>query len=532
MTNVKVKKEPRERIGFSLGRGILGGTLSLTVSTVIVKLLGVLYKIPLAHLLGDEGMGYFNSAYTVYAFFYLLCTAGVPKAVMILVSESKARGKGISERSILSFSLKAFLGLGILTTLSFILLARPIAAAIGNDRSMLTMIAIAPSMVFISLAGVMRGYLSANLKLSSIAVSQILEGVGKLVFGLIFARFAIKKGFSMASVSAFTILGVTLGAIFGLLYLCIAAKDIGISNYEKQKLTRLDKKCLRKRIFSISVPITVSAAVMSITNVIDLALIMRRLLENGYTEIEATSLYGNYTTLAVPMFNLVISLVTPISIAFLPMLTQAAAREDKNGFYSSYNSMIRFTAVFAMPLMVGIFVFSREILSLLFGDTGVDTGAPLLCLLAPAVFFSTALLSVNSALEAKGGVKVPVISMAAGSAVKIFVSYILLGNASVGISGAPIGTVASYAVALAVSLIIAYKKYSLRSAVISNYLPPLVNSFISVISARLVFDTVTRSLNSSLALIIAVFIAIIFYLFLSLITGTLAFDNMSESEKT
>ena len=75
--------------------GLIGGTLSLTASAVIVKLIGLFYKIPIASFLGDEGMGYFNSAYTVYAFFYLLCTAGVPKAVMILISEAKARGRSV-----------------------------------------------------------------------------------------------------------------------------------------------------------------------------------------------------------------------------------------------------------------------------------------------------------------------------------------------------------------------------------------------------------------------------------------------------
>ena len=90
--------------GVNLPKELVGGTFSLAVSTIIVKILGLIYKIPLSSILGDEGMGYFNSAYTVYAFFYLLCSAGVPKAVMILVSEANARGKGINERTILKIA--------------------------------------------------------------------------------------------------------------------------------------------------------------------------------------------------------------------------------------------------------------------------------------------------------------------------------------------------------------------------------------------------------------------------------------------
>ena len=93
----------------SMLQSLVGGAFSLTLSTIIVKILGLIYKIPLSSLLGDEGMGYFNSAYTVYAFFYLLCTAGVPKAVMILISEAKAKGKDIEADKVVRVASVMFL---------------------------------------------------------------------------------------------------------------------------------------------------------------------------------------------------------------------------------------------------------------------------------------------------------------------------------------------------------------------------------------------------------------------------------------
>ena len=87
---------------------VIKGTFSLTISTLIVKLLGLIYKIPLANILGDEGMGIFNSAYTVYSFFFLLCTAGVPKAIMILVSGSKAKGEDEESKRIISIAMRLF----------------------------------------------------------------------------------------------------------------------------------------------------------------------------------------------------------------------------------------------------------------------------------------------------------------------------------------------------------------------------------------------------------------------------------------
>ena len=213
-----IKEKPKLKIDAS---GILGGTLSLTVSTLIVKLLGLIYKIPLASLLGDEGLGYFNSAYTVYAFFYLLCTAGVSKAVMILVSEAKAKGSEVLEGKIIRVATTLFLVFGALITLIFVIFSYPLATLIGNSRSAFTMIAIAPSIIFVSLSGVIRGYLNAEMKLSDIAISQVIEGVGRLVLGLAFAMLGNRLNMPLEMLSAMTILGVTLGAAAGFIYLII-----------------------------------------------------------------------------------------------------------------------------------------------------------------------------------------------------------------------------------------------------------------------------------------------------------------------
>ena len=80
------------------GKNMLIGAVSLTVSVFIVKLLGFLYKLPISRLLGDEGMGYFNTAYAIYGFFYILCTAGVPKAMTVpsIVSITTVRGSFVS----------------------------------------------------------------------------------------------------------------------------------------------------------------------------------------------------------------------------------------------------------------------------------------------------------------------------------------------------------------------------------------------------------------------------------------------------
>lgn len=507
---------------------VIGGTLSLTLSTVIVKLLGVMYKIPLAHILGEEGMGYFNSAYTVYAFFYLICTAGVPKAVMILISDARVNGDRYEPEGIIRVALRLFLILGVLITTLFILLAAPLANLIGNDESRLTMISIAPSIVFISLAGVIRGYLSADMRFLTIATSQITEGAGKLALGLIFAIIGVRAGLPLPIVSAMTILGVTFGALFGFLHLALAAKIRG--EKEKKNRPKKNREVIRK-IFRISVPITVSAAIMSITNIIDLSIIMNRLTAIGYSESEATALYGNYTTLVTPMFNLAIAVITPVSTAFLPVFTRARAKNDVTTLEKSLLGSLQLSGFIAAPVMAVMMAFSKEILTLLFGDIGVNTGAPLLTLLSPAIFFMSVLLIVNSLLEAMGALRVPMISMGVGSIGKAVVSALLLSNPNFAISGAPIGTLVSYALALSVSLVIAKVKCKISIPIFRAYINPLFAAFVATFIGRLLFDGISNKASDIPAFFAALLLTALIYLLLSLILGTIGKKKLEEMAK-
>lgn len=498
---------------------IISGTLSLTLSTVAVKLLGVLYKVPLSRFLGDEGMGYFNSAYTVYTFFYLLCTAGVPKAVMIIISEARASNNSALEKKIIRVAISSFFLLGIAATVIFSVLSAPLAKMIGNSRAAYTMLAVAPSIIFISIAGVVRGVLSAHLKFSAIAVSQVIEGVARLGLGLGFAVFAINREYSLPIVSALTILGATFGAFLGLIYL-LAASKIKISpKNTRQNSDKTARGSIMRRILSISLPITVSAAVMSITGIIDLGQIMRVLTSLGYSEADASALYGNYTTLAVPVFNLAIAVIAPVSMTFLPVFTKANAERNPRLISDALKSSIEMSSFLSAPLVVGIMCYSREILGFLFGQSGLDVGAPLLVILIPSVFFMSQLLIINSLLEALGKAKIPVLGMILGSIVKIFVSRWLLSNPELGIVGAPIGTVLSYAVAFFASLWYTEKKMKISVPVLKASVSHYFRAAVAILPTLILQNRLSAIIGVTTSFIITVAVCAILYFLISFMCG-------------
>lgn len=510
-----------------LRHGVIGGALSLTVATVVVKLLGVLYKIPLATVLGDEGMGYFNSAYTVYGFFYLLCTAGVPKSVMILISERLDRSKEIVRACI-----SAFLLIGFSLAAIFAVSSGGIADAIGSSDSRATMICVAPSIAFCAVAGVIRGYLSANMNFVSISISQIVEGAVKLILGLLLAMLAQSKGYSPSVISAYTIIGVTIGSFVGFIYLLISSKIKNIYDNTEQKLTLKTCSSIVYRVARVSLPITLSAALMSLTGMIDLALVIRRLEMIGYSVKESTALYGNYTTLAVSMYNLAIALITPISVAFMPVFARYSSEGDLHSFRGSVRDSLDLTAVVAAPITIGLAVYSKEILTMLFGREAATLGAPLLVLLAPAVIFTSYILIFNSALESLGRPALATLSMAVCAIVKVITSGVLLGNSDFGISGAPIGTVVSYSAAFLISLLCISHILGYVPPIAVSALLPCLLSAISVLASRLVFEAAILRCSEAVSLILSILCAALIYIAISVFCGAVSVEKISKIAKS
>ena len=197
------------------------GTIALAVSGILVKFLGMIYKIPLTNLLGDEGMGYFNAAYTVYTLFYVLATSGLPVALSLLVSESLARQDEKQVGRLYQNASRLFFAIGLVGMLLMALPARRFARLLGADRAAAGILAVSPTLLFMTYAGALRGYFQGRRMMAPIALSQVLEAGGKFVFGLLFAMMALSV-YTRSVVAAYAIFGLTLASFFATfsLYLC------------------------------------------------------------------------------------------------------------------------------------------------------------------------------------------------------------------------------------------------------------------------------------------------------------------------
>ena len=422
---------------------IISGVLILTLSNLLVKVIGLMFKIPITNIIGDEGMGYFNAAYRIYTWFYMVSTAGLPVALSIMISGSRAKGNINEVKKIYRITMILFIIIGVTGTAAMILGSRFFAAIIGSEAIYMCITAIAPTLFFICISSAVRGFFQGYQNMFPTAVSQIFEAVGKLSLGIILAFYAINRGYDVPLIAAYAISGLTIGTAAGMLFLVIAKmlnRDDSISTDNSMK----SNGTLLRTLVRLAVPITISASVMSLTDLIDVMIIMRQLRNIGFSEETAVAVYGNYTSLAVPMFNLPPVLIYPISYSIIPLISSAIAADNKSKAVSIINSAFKVTVIISVPTALGMSVLANPILSIFFKSASVEMAAPLLSILSLSVFFIGILAISNAVLQAYGLERKPIISMLCGAVVKLISSTILIGVPSIGINGAPIGTFLCY----------------------------------------------------------------------------------------
>ena len=491
------------------------GAAILTLSVIIVKLIGFIYKLPLSYVLGDEGMGFFNSAYTVFGFFYLLCTGGIPRAISIITA-----GENDLQRSkkILKYSLGFFVTVGFAFTLCLFIFSGVIANFIGNSLARFSLVCIAPSLTFVSASGVLRGYLSGKSKLGAIAASEVLEGLVKFIVGLALALYASRQKYSVYIISAYTVLGVTLGSFVSALFLYVFAKTQKASdNIRQNDGFNPTLSSTVRSIITIGLPITVSSFIGGLYTIIDLLLIVNGLRAGGLSEANAVSVYGNYTTLVMPMLTLSLAVLAPLSTAWLPKLVRSAKNSNREDF--SHNSAFLFslTASISIPMACVFFYFSRQILTMLFKADSAILGYENLRLLSASVLFLPLLTAMNSSHEASKKVKYPLIALSVGAIFKFISEYIMLYLYDFGIKSVPISTNFGYGIALLVSLAFAFGKTGVKVSIYESLFLPLAFSLISYFTAKKFFCFLDRDLHQFLNLCLSLILGSLIYGILTLI---------------
>ena len=512
--------------------GFVGGIIILTVSNLLVKVTGLLFKIPMNYIMGDTGMGYYNSAYSIYTLFYMLSTSGLPVAISVTVSEKRAQGKIGSAKKVFHLALAVFAAIGLLAFALMFFTSGKLALLISSELSAMSVAAAAPTILFVCVSGAYRGYFQGCGNMMPTAVSQLIEAMGKLLIGIACALYAIRRGAEIHVGAAYAVFGLTAGSFVGMLYLIITGfvrGDRDLVTEHEIDYTSDKTGSIFRRFLAISIPVTLSASVMSLTNMLDTAMIQRILILSGMTAEEATAAYGNYTSLAVPLFNLPPVLIYPIAYSLVPVVAAAAGDGKFEAARDKIRVSLKYALIIGLPCAMGLSALSDPILCLLYNDTSAHAAAMLLTLLAPSSLLVCILAITNSVLQGCGKEKMPVISMLVGGGVKLLSGMLLIKL--YGISGAPVSTFLCYLTVTVMNLAftVRYTKVHLTPGMLYK---PLLSAVVCSLSAVLVNSILKPVLGSSPACVSSVLSAAVVYLTMLILLGEVSLTDIKNIIKS
>lgn len=529
-----------------------GGAAILAVGIMVVKLIGMFYKIPLINIIGEQGSADFGNAYNIYAVLLTVSTAGLPVAVSKLVSEANATGRQNQVRRVFRLSLALFLTLGVLSFLVMSFGSAQLAGLMNDDQAAPGIRALAPAVICVGCLSAFRGYAQGHGNMAPTAVSQIIEALCKLVVGLGLAYWLVKAGADQSHAAAGAITGVTVGTIVALAYMLFNYL-MGRSREGLSQDTPDSNGTIVKNLLMIAVPITISSSMVGIVTVIDSSLVQgqlqRALLENQdcwalykdfmsfdkldsalkawqatlpegtavtmsllsdqvgegtktavalHDALEAASrtLYGNYNG-ALNIYNLPTSLMAAITAAVIPAVSGTLARRDRKGASQVAGSALRISALLAFPMGVGLYVLGEPIMALIFPSLTSQLAGPLLSTLGLATVFVCMMLVCNSILQAYGFVNLPVIVMLVGGVVKIVLNYNVVVLPQVGIYGAPLGNICCFALCLILDLIVMSRVIPGRPKYIPLFAKPAAAAAVMGLGAWAVHGLLAKLLTSS-----------------------------------
>ena len=469
---------------------LLRGTLILTPALLFSKVVGLFYKVPLLSIVGVTGMAYFLSAYHVYSLLFVLSAAGLPAALALQTAAVRVTGGPAAVRRVFFVSLAVFSALGTVGAAALFFFARPLAAALSQPGAAACLFAISPALLLAAFCGGARGYFQGRHTMIPTAVSEVIEAVGKLCFGLWFALTAKRRGMDTPRVAAAAVSGITAGLLLSALCLGVCLLTVACSAKREKTPERQavpTRRQVLSSLFRVALPITVSASVMSFLSLVDTLVIPSGLLRAGYTEGVALSLYSCYGNLAVPLYNLVPALLSPVSLALAPLLSAALARGEKAGALAAWHSAWRLTLFLAVPAALGLSAFALPVLTLIYRGQGeaVLTAAPLLSVLAVAVLPASLLTLTAAALQAAGRAGVPVIALSVGAGVKLLTEWLLLPR--IGIMAAPVSTLVCTVAVLVIELSVLARLWPVLSPPVRRLFPPLLSAIPAVGGGMLLY---------------------------------------------
>lgn len=439
-------------------KSLVGGISILGMAGLICKVVGVLYKIPLAGAIGPEGMAVYHQVFPTYNLMLTISSAGIPVAISRMVSGFLVREDRRSAHATFNVALLLLGIVGTLGMLAMLGLSPWLARASGSRDAQLGFIMIAPSLFYVCVMSAFRGFMQGRRRMVPTAISQLIEQVGKVAVALPLAAWGMARGgFVMGAAGA--LLGTSIAEAAAVIYM-MADQRVNQPSFDMLPQAALPyprRRHLARELAWISVPITIGACIVPLAGAVD-SFMLINLMSDYLPIMQARVSFGVYTGLVLTLINVPTALAMATAANLVPAISAAFERRDYGAISHDAGAGLRVASVIGFPSAIGMSLLAEPILFLLFGGSGkyaaadLQMGARLLTVSSLTILLFTQVQATSGILQGLHKQRIPMITLAIGVALKVVVNYTLVRLPQVGIGGAPYASLVCYAVSLAPNL--------------------------------------------------------------------------------
>ncbi len=433
-------------------KAFIKGATILAVTGLVARFIGALFRIVLAAILGDEGIGLYMYAYPVYSTLLVISTAGIPVALSKLMAEKIALNDFREALRIfkVAFFLLTLTGLAI--TLVLLLGAELFADYIVKDmQAVLPLMAIAPAIFFVTVMASLRGFFQGQQNMLPTASSQLLEQLVRVGFSIILVILLLPVGLEYAAAGATS--GAAAGGLGGLVFLSIfylRSRKKLFRQAEKQESHNPDNTYrIIASIFRLAIPVTIGGLVIPLISLIDLAVVPRQLQAAGFDLETSRALYGQLTGMAGPIVYFPNVIALALSISLVPAISEAYALQDRRLIQSRAAIAIKLTVLFSLPSAIGLFLLAEPITLLLYNNAAAGYS---LAYMSWSVIPLCLYVTTTGLLQGLGRPITPALNMVYGGIVKTLFAWFLTAIPELNVGGAALASVIGIGVAAALNL--------------------------------------------------------------------------------
>ena len=458
---------------------LVGGVSILGVAGIICKIVGVLYRIPLAHLIGPEGMGVYHKVYPAYNLLLTISSAGLPVAISRMVAHYVTKEDPKNARRIFKIAMHLLLALGLITTLLMLVFSGRLAALQGTRETQAGYMAIAPSLFFVCVMSAYRGFLQGQRNMVPTAISQLIEQIGRVFIALPLAYLGMQRG-GVALGAAGALLGSTTAEGAALLYMLFQHKkaDQALNALpQRAEGEALSDRLVASRLIRVAIPITLGACIVPLAGFID-SIMLTQLMEGaGMAAEEALIRYGAYAGPVLTLINVPTALAMAMSTNLVPDIAAGLARGEKDYVIRETGVGLRMAAVVGFPCSVGMSLLAQPLLYLCYRGSytaaQLDVAAELLHISSLTIVLFTMVQATSGILQGAGRQRIPMYTLVLGVGLKIALNYTLVRIPGVDIHGAPWASLLCYTASMIPNLYFVSKYTGYRFQAVGVVIRPL-----------------------------------------------------------